>query len=210
MNARGFVFSLDAFVAFVLIMITVNLLIFTIGTPKPYQAELESAHILARDTLSVLASSGDAGTPNTYLERILGGESAGPIMKKVAGGNDASFRPIIPRGYGYRLESLDLDVVQAGAPETWATLYDAGSDTSSDRWGKNFTKLQASATVMLSLYDVQPAPGKSPFCYGNCFGYVNIGQQTSAPCNVTPCDVFKSNFGPGSNMVRILRLVVYT
>ena len=67
MRARGFVFSLDAFVAFVLIMITVNLLIFTIGTPKPYYTELESAHILAHDTPA--GACHERGHPNRNCAR---------------------------------------------------------------------------------------------------------------------------------------------
>ena len=223
MRVLGFVFSMDAFVAFVLIMITINLLIFTIGTPKPYYAELEAAHILAHDTLQVLATSGDApagGSTRTYLERILGGTAMpekNDIMVRVAGGN-ASYSSIIPRGYGYRLEFLNLDSVTPGVPENWVPIYDAGSDGchyGSDRCGKNFTKLQASATTFLSVYlDHPPWPGESPFCYKSCSGYNwtdNSGTVHNAvPCNVTPCDTVKSNFLPGNNTVRIVRLVVYT
>ena len=193
MGARGFVFSLDAFVAFVLIMITINLLIFTIGTPKPYFAELESAHILAHDTLAVLSASGDAPS-QTYLETILGnmGNKAqiDGIMRRVAGG-DARYRSIIPGGYGYRLEYLDFGA--ANGTEQWTPIYDAGTDGcgyGSDRCGKSFTKLQASATTFLSAYDPAPMPGESPFCYASCSGYEmpdgsgNIVR--AVPCNVTP------------------------
>ena len=232
MCARGFVFSLDAFVAFVLIMITINLLIFTIGTPKPYYAELEAAHILAYDTLQVLSASGDIsqpGTPaQTYLERILRDDSSDDMpdmMRRVAGGNDscsltARCRPIIPKGYGYKLQYLNLDNAQAGAgspppgaSEDWKTLYDAGADPQSDRFGKNYTKLQASATVFLSAYVFQPMPGKSPFCHASCNGYgidENGNEIAAAPCDTTPCNTTKSNFRAGENTVRIVRLIVYT
>ena len=219
MCARGFVFSLDAFVAFVLIMITINLLIFTIGTPKPYYSELEAAHILAHDTLMVLATSGDAPMPGvpaqTYLERILGGASQPDIqgiMMKVAGGNGN--HTIIPRGYGYKLQYLNLDSAVPGAPEDWATIYDAGSDSGSDRNGKNFTKLQASATTFLSAYALQPMPGESPFCHAGCSGY-GIDSTTgnamyAVPCDVTPCNTTTSNFRVGTNAVGVVRLIVYT
>jgi len=218
MCARGFVFSLDAFVAFVLIMITINLLIFTIGTPKPYYAELEAAHILAHDTLQVLATSGDAasaGMPaQTYLERILtdGGQGGIPgIMRKVAGGSGRY--PIIPKGYGYKLQYLNLDGVQQGTAGGWVLLYDAGNDTSSDRYGKNYTKLQASATTFLSAYTLKPMPGESPFCHAGCQGYMvkaNGSPSYSAPCDTTPCNTTTSNFRIGENTVKIVRLIVYT
>ena len=216
MNVRGFIFSLDAFVAFVLIMITINLMIFTIGTPKPYHAELEAAHILAHDTLRVLATSGDSlqGADQTYLERILAsGSDRGAIddiMSRVAGGN-AAYRSIIPRGYGYRLEYLNIDTPGAGEDD-WVLLYDAGTDGcayGSDRCGKSFTKLQASETTLLAGYDPMPAPGESPFCHAGCRGYESPGVYAPT-CNVTLCDIVKSNFLPGSNALKIIRLVVYT
>ena len=212
MGGRGFVFSLDAFVAFVLIMITINLLIFTIGTPKPYYAELESAHILAHDTLQVLATSSDPETSSTYLETILNTEgSAGRIMRKVAGGGDAlSYRPIIPKGYSYALQYLNLNysMQQPGAQEEWHTIYNASNDASSDRYGKRYTKLQASSTTFLSVYTLKPVPGESPFCYAGCRGY-NVTNY-AVQCDATPCDKRNSNFRIGENTVRVLRLIVYT
>ncbi|MFA6327845.1 MAG: hypothetical protein WCY41_00170 [Candidatus Micrarchaeia archaeon] len=217
MGARGFVFSLDAFVAFILIMITINLLIFTIGAPKPYYAELEAAHVIAHDTLQVLATSGSAaqaGEPHqTYLETILQGDGSAPdIMRKVAGGNEG-YPPIIPKGYGYRLEYLNLDGTHGETSDDWVAIYDAGKDQASDRFGKSYTKLQASATIFLSAYVLKPMPGQSPFCYAGCRGYgINgSGEYVYAqPCDTTPCNVTTSNFRVGENTVRIVRLVVYT
>jgi len=217
MGGRGFVFSLDAFVAFVLIMITINLLIFTIGTPKPYYAELESAHILAHDTLQVLATSSDPGASSTYLERILNDNDIAPgIMRKVAGGGDPlSYRPIIPKGYSYVLQYLNLtySVQQPGAQEEWHTIYNASNDASSDRYGKRYTKLQASSTTFLSVYTLKPMPGESSFCYAGCTGYgVNPDGTTyyAEQCDKTPCNVSTSNFRIGENRVQVLRLIVYT
>ena len=209
---KGFIFSLDAFVAFSLIMITISLLIFTIGTPKPYYYSLEQAHQLAHDTLQALATSTDNPSHGTYLEQILGG--SGPqvnrVMFAVAGGDGNNYRPIIPKGYGYRLDSYQF------SNGNWTMLYDSGNDQAarvrgctygSDRCGKEFTKLQASATTFASLYSTPPNPGQSPFCYLNCFGY---GRTAGTACNVTPCDTPKSNFLPGNNSIAIVRLTVYT
>jgi len=223
MANRGFIFSLDAFVAFTLTMITISLLIFTIGTPKPYYYSLEQAHQLAHDTLTVLAASSDNATQGTYLERVLSGSGSdvNEIMFKVAGGKENNFtngsrafyRPIIPKGYGYMLERYQFSL------DKWKMLYDSGdggdSDTvkgcayGSDRCGKHFTKLQASATTFGSIYIVSPAPGESPYCYLSCYGYSEPGK-TVTPCNVTPCAAPKSNFIVGNNSIAIVRLTVYT
>ena len=182
---------------------------------KMFENELEAAHILAHDTLRVLATSGDAMTrPQTYLERILANVNdigvINSIMMEVAGGS-TGYKSIIPEGYGYRLEYLDVDSQAAGS-ENWVKLYDAGTDGcnfGSDRCGKNFTKLQASETTFLAGYEVPAAPGQSPFCYLGCQGYVSTNTYLPV-CNSTPCEPFTSNFYAGSNSMRIVRLIVYT
>jgi hypothetical protein len=216
MRQHGFIFSLDAFVAFTLTMITISLLIFTIGTPKPYYYSLEQTHQLAHDTLQVLAASSDDPLHGTYLEQILGGSNVNEIMFKVAGGketnrtpSDQYYRPIIPKGFGYSLERYSFS---NGA---WDMLYDSGDNSAarvrgcnhaSDRCGRHFTKLQASATTFGSVYIDEPKPGASPYCYLSCFGYARQG----SACNVTPCSSPTSNFLPGNNSIAIVRLTVYT
>lgn len=201
MGARGFVFSMDAFVAFVLTTVIIGLIIFAAGMPRAYYDELEQAHQLAHGTLFALSKSFDPDGGQTYLSGILsGGGSAGEILRRVAGG-DPEYSGIIPKGYGYVLEKRNFD---EGA---WVELYDSMDDEASDRFGKGYTKLQASATVLVSLYDPRPDPGQSPFCYKSCYGY---GLDEGKACNVTPCDPPISNFMEGKNTVQLVRLTVYT
>ena len=224
MRIKGFIFSLDAFVAFSLVMITISMLIFTIGTPRPYYDSLEQAQQLAHDTLQVLSASTDNPSQGTYLEQIFAfvdskdGPNVNRIMFRVAGGN-STYNGIIPRGYGFRLDKYQFN------DGTWKLLYDSGNGGDSqtikgctygsDRCGKTFTKLQASATTFASLYLVPPNPGKSPFCYLSCRGYNGIDNNGNpvydVPCNTTPCDgTGLSNFILGNNTIAIARLTVYT
>jgi len=207
MQRQGFIFSLDAFVAFTLIMITISLLIFLIGTPKPFYPSLEQAHMLAYDTLTVLATS--TGVPNdpTYLEQIMNeGQSAttNRIMREVAGGA-ANHSPIIPYGYGFRLEKLVFN--PDGSAAVSNVLYNSSSDAASDRYGRQFTKLQTSATTFMSIYSVSRKPGESPFCYRSCSGY---GKVAGSLCDKTPCNVSKSNFESGESEVILVQLAVFT
>lgn len=216
MRKAGFIFSLDAFVAFTLIMVTVSLLVFMIGTPRPFYPSLEQAHQLAHDTLEALATGSDPLNPlgQTYLEQILAGtaETHG-IMLKVAGGDD-SYHPIIPRGYGFKLERYVFNSTY----DNWPVIYDSGTDgcnslPKSDRCGKTFTKLQASATTFASRYTLPPLPGESPFCYAGCSGYgISSGGTpfNSTSCDTTPCNTTTSNFLPGENSIQLIRLTVYT
>ena len=219
MRKAGFIFSLDAFVAFTLTMVTVGMLIFIIGTPKPFYPSLEQAHELAHDTLSVLATSSDRPADPlqpTYLEQIMKNPgTAKAIMFKVAGGSD-TYPGRIPKGFGYRLETYDFNSGSWNEPP----IYDSGLDCQSslayapftyfsDRCGKNFTKLSASATTFASIYTDPPVPGESPYCYLSCFGYENQ-YANSTHCDTVPCNVSIWNFQTGNNSIQLIRLVVYT
>ena len=208
MGGRAFIFSLDAFVAFVLMAVAVSLIIFVSGTPKAAYLSLEQAHQLAHDTLQSLASSSDDASKGSYLEQIINRNGDTPtILRRVAGG-DPHYSGIIPYGYGYRLEAYDFQT------KNWASFYDAGADRLSDRFGKNYTKLSASATNVMSIYKIYPKPGYSPYCNLNCRGYGVDAQgiETFAnPCNATPCDaMLYPLFQPGSHSIQLVRLVVYT
>lgn len=203
MRKCGFIFSLDAFVAFTLIMITINLLIFTIGTPKPYYPSLDQAQMLAFDTLQALASSSPTHEAPYYLEYAVTGTgplSRSQVMNRVAG-------KIIPYGFGYRLQEYNF------TSRSWDELYDSSSDPDSGRAGRNFTKLSASAMLFSSFYDVDPIRGESQYCYLTCKGYTGMsdsGPQYASNCSMTPCAPPTSGFLPGQNTARMVRLVVYT
>ena len=212
MQNRGFIFSLDAFVAFVLTMLTIGLLIFTISTPKAFYPSLEQAHILAHDTLFVLATTTDDPSCGSYLEQALSGTCGSKgtdiIMRTVAGG-EPGLSGIIPSGFGYKLEKYNFG--ETGEP--WETVYDSAKDSQSDRHEKQQTKLAASATTFASLYLSTPKQGESPFCYVSCSGYIattSDGVQRQPKCDVTPCSAFKSNFDVGDNSIQLVRLTVYT
>lgn len=205
--SRGFVFSLDAFVAFVLTMLTIGLLIFTISAPKAFYPPLEQAHILAHDTLFALATTTDDPSCGSYLEQALSGSCGSKgtdvIMRTVAGG-EPGFAGIVPQGFGYKLEKYNFG--ETG--EQWETVYDSSADPQSDRYEKQQAKLAASATTFASLYVSTPKQGESPFCYVSCRGYISEGFY-QPKCDATPCSAFKSNFDVGDNSIQLVRLTVY-
>lgn len=227
MKSRGFVFSLDAFVAFTLIAIVIGLLVFMIDVPQPFYTSLTQAHQLAYDTLNVLSTSSNGTAQDTYLEQILGDSECqrAAIMEQIAGGVAGGYQPIIPVGYGYTLKEYDLDT------DTWNVLFDSNDTNlcpgshftlskiceSTGRCGKVYTKLQASASTFVSIYSVPPQPGQSPYCYLSCMGYNYTNVATDTPvyephgqCTTVPCDMPTSNFVSGNNSIEIIELVVYT
>ncbi|MCX6772800.1 MAG: hypothetical protein NTV88_03450 [Candidatus Micrarchaeota archaeon] len=217
MQHRGFIFSLDAFVAFILVMLTISLLVFTIGTPKAFYPSLEQAHQLAHDTLYVLATTSDNPASGTYLEQVVGGSGqTAKIMKDVAGGWKNGKIGIIPYGFGYTLETYEFP--NTDFPNgVWSVKYNSSKDCSSgddgsDRCGKEFSKLAASSMTFASFYTVPRNSGHSPFCYLSCKGFDPdnpSGNFDSTFCDKTPCDVMISNFNSGSNSIQLVRLTVY-
>ncbi|MCX8194744.1 MAG: hypothetical protein N3G22_01400 [Candidatus Micrarchaeota archaeon] len=208
MKRCGFIFSLDAFVAFTIITITVSLLIFIIGVPKGYYSMLEQAHLLSFDCLQVLSTSSFSGfSPPTYLDIILSNSPGHPlsseIMRNIVGGStNVSRRPIIPKGYGFVLEDFDFST------DSWRVLYNSSADPLSDRFGKAYSKLQASSTIFVSSYSVPPSPGESMYCYISCKGYQPDGSYRST-CDVTPCSRPLDNFGVGANSLHLVKLTVF-
>jgi len=210
MKKQAFIFSLDAFVAFILVMLTISLLVFTISTPSAFYPSLEQAHQLAHDTLHVLATTTDNPASGTYLEQMLSSSGGNyRIMRTVAGGW-RGMNGIIPPGFGYKLETYDFQA------KIWSLKYDSSTDCTSeggsDRCGKTFSKLAASAMTFSSFYIVPRNSGHSPFCYLSCKGFDPDNSPTfdDKQCDKTPCDVMTSNFNPGSNSIQLVRLTVYT
>jgi hypothetical protein len=67
----GFVFSLDAFVAFSLILISIQSLLIISSTPRGYYRGLNQADYLAQDTLQALTVAQDPAAPDqTYLDDV--------------------------------------------------------------------------------------------------------------------------------------------
>jgi hypothetical protein len=192
---KGFIFSIDAFVAFTLVLVVLHSLIFLAAVPSSYYAGLAQADYLARDTLNALAYSDAA--------HVLGIESFDGIsmmhymvMTRDAGNIDAIrtyVGALIPNQYGYRLEFWD------SASDSWLYLYDT-KDYADDPHNKVYYKLKASAySIFFGYTDNGRDTGRSPYCYITCGG----------PNCKTLCDEPKSLYSAGDAALGLVRLTVY-
>ncbi|VVB58802.1 Uncharacterised protein [Candidatus Anstonella stagnisolia] len=154
---KAFVFSLDAFVALMLVLLAINSAIALSSVPKGYYSSLEQAHDLAKDTLRSMHST-QYNAKLTYVDAVLVG--GGDRLVAIAN----SAEKAIPMQFGYRFDKFNA------LTNTWETLYDSATDPSSSRYGKTQGKLSASYRLFFSSYENSLNRGESPFCYKSCSG----------------------------------------
>ena len=212
---KGYVFSLDAFVAFSLILISVQILLVMSSAPAAHYYPLLQAEYLARDTLEVMAVAkppcGATCPRETYMELI-----APYAVTNTCNSNPACMNWLkelcensIPSQYSYAFFYEDL----GGASYL---LYNASSDHSSKHYDLQYQRVMASSHTLLQGYSLPLKRGDSPYCNVVCRGYDPTlgggagGYKTAAACANVPClDVPASNFDPGQYKVGLLRMVVW-
>ncbi|MEM3422179.1 MAG: hypothetical protein QXF35_00315 [Candidatus Bilamarchaeaceae archaeon] len=160
---RGFIFSLDAFVAFILALVAVYTLIFFSSVPSAYYFVLTQAHYLSRDALISSASTPCSvlikDCSGSVLDLIVSADSSSPIINSVV---QQSIGKSIPNQFGYKLEKKSGD--------EWVVIYDT-SLVASDPHAKSMKKLQASTTItnigLFSQSDYLYQTG-NPYLYNSC------------------------------------------
>jgi len=197
---KGFVFTVDAFVSLLLVLLTVFALITVLNIPQTFFPQFEQTHILARDGLKGMDNlemgeiwQGEIGSildtynlpardrNNSVLEelaRLSALKYGGPaeyILRSV-------MEPVIPTQYGYRFEFYDNET------DSWFVV--GGRD-------KPLEKLQATASRIVTIYSIYDDPGTTPFEYdsGN---FVGTCQPAPGQFGAIPCEARnKTGFTPG-------------
>jgi hypothetical protein len=190
MGRQAFIFSLDAFVAFTLIMLTINSLIVSISMPRGYYGSLEQAYDSAKDTMQSLARTTNDPSQGSYLEQIANSGAPGSLILRTA-------EKTIPQQFGYRFEKYYL------GSHTTSIIYDSStySSLNNPRYkSHSYTKLKVSYDSLLTSYAIDPIRGQSPWCYLHCGGN----------CDRVPCNVPILNFSAGQMQIAVIRLTVYT
>ena len=96
---RGFIFSIDAFVAFTIMLVILQALIIISATPSSYYTGLSQANYLARDALWVTSNSkasfanGGIATNVTILGYVIGSSDPAAYRSNIG--------VYIPIQYGY-------------------------------------------------------------------------------------------------------------
>ncbi|MDD2655689.1 MAG: hypothetical protein PHQ80_03410 [Candidatus ainarchaeum sp.] len=189
---RAFVFSLDSFVAFTLIVAALYTLVFFSTVPSAYYSALTQANYLAKDSLVALATTtygGEDSSGQTYLDLILS-RGAGPA-RLYAG-------EMIPDQFGYKLEIADY---AEGGEEDWTVIYSTATDDDPllNTHKREYHKLKATAQALYLVVLKERDIGESPYGYITCYG------------DSTVCDLpLPYEYEAGDVALKLVKLTVFT
>lgn len=213
MGRSGYVFSLDAFVAFSLILISVQILLVMSSSPAGYYRQLLQAQYLAHDTLAVMqvalpTCNATQCPTQTYMELISSYAVSGTCNGKpeckewIRQLNDENIPP--PYSYAFIYEDLDGNKIP---------LYNASEDNTNPlHYNVTYRRVQASAQAYLLGYSIDLVRGDSPYCNVVCRGFDSANNEYSTPeaCTAVPCgDAPENRFRPGEYNVGIIRMLVW-
>lgn len=204
--AKAFIFSIDAFVAFTLVLVVLHSLVFLASIPSSYYGAMQQANYLARDTLNALVAANSSSIANavsvpddhlaakTLLDQIVGlstpAGSANGLINLTIGAQ-------IPDQYGYSLELWD------SGTQNWSTIYDT-ADHPEDSHNKAYAKLKSTAyAIYFGYVDSGRYANPTPFCYMTCNG------GDYGLCDKTLCDEPKSLYKAGDAALGLVRMTVY-
>jgi hypothetical protein len=168
---RGFVFSLDAFVAFTLALVAVYSLIFFSSVPSSYYYLLTQGHYLARDALWSTSTTMCADGP------YLCGDISGSVLDAIASLENEGQRKtliqdtvgnVIPEQFGYTLE------VSEDQGNTWRTFYNSSDESGDTHVPDSVTKLKVSSQIINFGYT-----GKYRKLEESPYKYLTCGSATS-------------------------------
>jgi hypothetical protein len=183
---RGFVFSLDAFVAFSIALVAIYSLIYFSSVPHAYYSSLLQAHYLAKDTLVALSSS-ESQIPGfsklDYMSIYLSEGSRGDAAKE-------DFGSLIPEQFGYTVE-----ISEDG--KEWKKVYTTEGNAD-ETHKKTKDKLAVSAQTISFEYKLGTELPENPYNYISCGGEFD-------QCNPTDAPYFRNEAG-----MYLIKLTVFT
>lgn len=164
---RAFIFSLDAFVAFMVALVAIYSLIFFSSVPSAYYSMLTQAHYLSRDTLLALSTTACTGSMSgscfTHSSSVLDNLASMRVSsaRKSAIAQD-TVGAMIPNQFGYRLEVSRDD-------GSWEPIYDTA--VQNDGHANKSKKLTVTTQVFTFGYsNTLIKPNASVFHYLSCDG----------------------------------------
>ncbi len=203
---RGFIFSLDSFIALSLILVSIYSLFILVSVPKTFYNSHLQAYDIARDSINSLGNL-EYVTTNlkykglSYLERIAINTQPGVYASPESSGyiTKDALDPVIPLQYGYKVEAYDIK------NSRWDTIYDTANDTTTQH-NRNYRKLSATAQSLVAGYKAVPTPSGLADCGSAQSG---IDQKDLVGdnfiCDPNPNIAFKE----GDVFVSVVRITVY-
>ncbi|MFH0927151.1 MAG: hypothetical protein V1822_01080 [Candidatus Micrarchaeota archaeon] len=216
---RGFVFSLDSFVAFSLILIALQSIVVVSSAPSGYYHSLAQANFLAQDTLQVLSNvKYNNGQGGLFGDAAAAGLNSQPraAEKLILATND-----LIPQPYSYAYDYYSFE------DEKWHMIYNASKEECNPAYEANknaidighayrfcnvtFHRVEAASSMFVGVYQDPIERADSPYCNVACSGYVpGSGYSSNEACTKVPCNVQPaSTFDAGDFRLGMIRLRVW-
>lgn len=182
---RGFAFSFDAFVAFMLAMVVIATLFAFVNKPYGYYDEYRQMYLIGRDTIETM-SRAEYSANRTYMEEFASQLDSSP--------EEACnlVRNFIPVQYAFRIEEYNNDT------DSWDLVCEKKRLEGSEHTHlgcDDFAKLKVTLPFIVVEDSVPPSTDQQ-YGYNGCTG------------EWTPCATPESVFEPGSLENRLLRLVI--
>lgn len=147
-HQRGFAYSIDAFVAFVISLLIIGSLIFFASLPSGYYSTLLQAHYLAKDMLYTLGET-------RATDIFAGGNPGTALDDAIAQGRHDRIKEmgdrLIPEQFGYTVQT-------SADGERWDTAYTTkGSSDQQEKHKKTDDRLMATAETIVFGSGTVPA-----------------------------------------------------
>lgn len=223
---RAFIFSLDAFVAFMVALMAIYSLIFFSSVPSAYYSLLTQAHYLSRDSLLALSTTfcddkvyPECNAPQASILDNIASDRLDDAKKKAL--ITATIGNMVPDQFGYAVE------VSGSEGEGWNELYTT-MGASGDTHAAASKKLSVSTQVITFGYSAQVnKPLASVFNYLTCggdtggigegsqWGVITCGEWSGAGTegkpfgNINPKDYMGGGDLVPQPAVKIVRLTVF-
>ncbi len=192
-SSRGFIFSLDAFVAFTLALVAIYSMIFFASIPSAYYGTLTQAHYFSKDTLLALSQTRCNYPQCPQSEKNLTVLDFIVFRSDSKGDVDYFIGKNIPNQYGYSLETSDDG-------SGWQEIYNTASQQNKvpdDRHAARKQKLSVSSYAVAIQYNDQVNKPENPYSYITCKGQAVV------------CDIPISNYNVPSPRMKIIKLTVF-
>jgi hypothetical protein len=198
-NKKGFIFSLDAFIASIIIFFSLQYLLYLSYSSSTYFYALRQAQVIASDTLQTIANA-----DFEYKDSNIISQAVNSIYKKSYPTKlIAISNKIIPSHFSYAYDFYNF------ADGKWYTIFNS---TYLPSRNIGFKKVAASSSILVVTYSSPLVQGDSPFCNVKCKGYdISTHNYTSPPnCTASKCEFYPgSTFDPGDIQIGLLRLTIW-
>jgi len=185
-SLKGFIFSFDAYVAFMLTVVIIYGMFLFITFPQGYYYEFEQTYAIAKDLVYTMGHSSPGGGYSSYNQLL---------AQDINSGGSAScdeVRKFVPLQYAFQVAAPSRTVCSR------ASEYDPGITCD------GYRKAKVTVPLMLVDYGVAPDSGFNPYGYHTCGAEAWVENGIA----ISPCNVTYSNYEAGEVEMGVVNISI--